>query len=116
MERLQHAVEYAAKASRSRRAKERNKRQPGYIYMVQCHEYVKVGFAAHVSGRIAQLQTGCPYELKLLKSWFTRHMEYDEERLHLLWKRYEIRGEWFNLPAGELAFALSANDLKDLHP
>ena len=37
-----------------------------------------------------------------------------EARLHALWKRYEVRGEWFQVPAGELAAVVNAADFEGI--
>lgn len=109
MERLSHAIKHAAKLKLKR-----EKTGHGFIYIIQCHDFVKVGLAIDVEVRLCQLQTGCPYELYLLKSFATQSMERDEQRLHELWKRYEIRGEWFQVPAGELAFVINADCFEDI--
>jgi hypothetical protein len=96
------------------RSKRDGLNKPGFVYLIECHEYVKVGYADNVAVRLSQLQTGCPYELRLLKAFPVDNMETAERKMHELWKRYEVRGEWFNVPAGELAFALSSDCLDDV--
>ena len=106
--RLAHAIKFAAKLTRQRPDR------PGFIYLIECHEFVKVGIADNPDFRLIQLQVGCPYELRLLASFTTQHTARDEARLHGLWKRYEVRGEWFNVPAGELAWAINAAKFDDI--
>lgn len=106
MERLNHALIHSAKAKTSRELKETGK---GFVYLIECHNFIKVGIAIDIKTRICGLQVGCPYELKLLVAFASNRMEHDERRLHQLWKRYEVRGEWFQVPAGELAFVTSAD-------
>jgi hypothetical protein len=110
MERLGHALRFASKLKRQRD----NSNPAGFVYIIQCHEYVKVGHADKLNIRLAALQVGCPYELRIIASWQSRHAKADERRLHELWRRFEVRGEWFNVPAGELAFAINANNFDDL--
>lgn len=105
MDRLEHALKYVRKPKQSR---------AGFIYLIGCHNFVKVGLADRVVIRLSQLQVGCPYELKLLAMFKTERMQHDEQRLHDLWRHYEVRGEWFQVPAGELAFAMSANTIEEL--
>ena len=101
-DRLKHAIKFASKLKRERPDR------PGFIYIIGCHDFVKVGISSDANWRLTQLQVGCPYELRLLARFTTQHATRDEARLHALWKRYELRGEWFNVPAGELASALNA--------
>jgi hypothetical protein len=118
MDRLLHAVnrlDHAIKHARKMMIKRENKATgPGFVYIIGCHGYVKVGIAKNVAVRVCGLQVGCPYELKLLLSFPTNHMERDERRIHEMWKRYEVRGEWFSIPPGELAFAMNAKTIDEL--
>ncbi len=65
------------------------------IYFVQCGKNgpVKIGCTGNVEDRITQMQTSCPYELKLL--WKINGGKEDEAELHEQWKHERIRGEWF---------------------
>lgn len=108
MERLTHAIEHAANLNKIRT----NKPNSGFVYLIQCHDFVKVGFTDKISIRLSALQTGCPYELKLLKAFPSGFMERDEARLHELWKRYEIRGEWFQIPFGELVAVINSDSIE----
>lgn len=86
----------------------------GFVYIIGCHQYVKVGFAENAEARLLSFQVGNPYELKLLAKFPSNNMVEDEGRLHALWKRYEVRGEWFDVPAGELAFVLTASKFEEI--
>jgi hypothetical protein len=68
----------------------------GYIYFVTASElpFVKIGFAGSVRARIAALQIGSPYRLKVLTT-FHGNME-DESTLHEILARYRASGEWFH--------------------
>jgi len=68
----------------------------GEIYFIQM-DYIgpiKIGWARNAKKRISILQTGNPYELRIL------HIEngtrLDEQMVHSLFSRYHIRGEWFH--------------------
>ena len=91
-----------------------NKPSKGFIYVIQCHDFVKVGFADKVAIRLSALQTGCPYKLRLLASWHSDSVQRDEARLHALWRKFEVRGEWFQVPAGELACVINATKFEDI--
>jgi hypothetical protein len=112
MERLAHALKFASKLKRRRY----DRRRKGHVYIIQCHEYVKVEFADKVAIRLSCLQTGCPYELRLVASWESSHVERDEAHLHALWRRYELRGEWFAVPADELACVVNADRFDGIFP
>lgn len=67
------------------------------VYFVRCHELVKIGTARDVRDRLSALQVGCPYELSL---WGTlRGGHRAEQALHMAFRSYRIRGEWFSLDA-----------------
>lgn len=56
---------------------------------------VKIGFARDPQKRLQQIQTGCPFELKIIAT-----MKGDFEKwLHEAFKGDAIRGEWFRLSA-----------------
>ena len=65
------------------------------IYFVQCGKNgpIKIGCTGNVEERIAQMQTCCPYELRLL--WQIQGDKNDEAEIHERWKHERIRGEWF---------------------
>jgi len=74
------------------------KTEPMAIYVVQCHEFVKIGIAANPHARLAQLQVGCPYKLTLAGFWRSAHAIGEEEMIHSFLDEYRERGEWFKLP------------------
>jgi hypothetical protein len=61
--RLCHAVSWSNKRKSKRELKN------GFIYVLQCGEYTKVGIAQSVLPRLSSLQTGNPYEIQLLRHW-----------------------------------------------
>jgi len=66
------------------------------IYFIQCgtNGPIKIGYTnKDVKERVAQLQTACPYELKLL--WVTDGDQETEQDIHESLKHEHIRGEWF---------------------
>jgi hypothetical protein len=59
---------------------------------------MKIGKAADVEQRIRELQTGCPYELKLMatiKCRSDQHAFQVERLAHEFFKEFRTRGEWF---------------------
>lgn len=69
-----------------------------YIYLIGAREVpcVKIGVSADCSARLKSLQTGFPYELKLLRQ--IKHLDAKgiESLLHTLLKDYKLHGEWFD--------------------
>ena len=68
----------------------------------------KIGIAADIPKRIAQLQTGNPYPLVLhreLTDWgvFERDME---RVLHTVLERYRLGGEWFDCSLAKIDDAI----------
>lgn len=103
-DRLAHALKHAQEMALERHL-------PGisdqrFIYFIACQEFVKIGIAANVDDRLNQMQTGNPYELRLLKVMESANAEQDEESIHCALERYRIRGEWFKLPPDVLALVL----------
>lgn len=69
-----------------------------FVYFITDGEYVKIGKGFPLP-RMKMLQTGNPRELKLLFSipigpHSARNAEY---QIHELFKRYWMRGEWFDI-------------------
>ena len=67
------------------------------IYFIQCgtNGPIKIGYTDNdVQARMAQLQTGCPYELRLL--WVYNGEDYTEAQVHSELSHERVRGEWFH--------------------
>lgn len=71
------------------------------VYFIQQGEDgpVKIGYTTSIQNRLASLQTGSPYELKLL-GFYEGTIE-QEKTLHQLFAEERINGEWFD-PTPEL--------------
>jgi|SRR6185369_4196111 len=65
------------------------------IYIVKCNEFYKIGITDDIRRRMIALQTGNPYELKLVKTY--RAVSSFEELIHtiLTKAKQHVRGEWF---------------------
>ena len=67
------------------------------IYFIQCgtNGPIKIGYTDNgVKERLAQLQTGCPYELMVL--WVYTGDDYTEAQIHSELSQERVRGEWFH--------------------
>lgn len=83
----------------------------GFVYVLSCHAYVKIGHARTddpasryvLQTRISTLQIGCPYPLDLLAyAWVDDAASFEHwlhRRLHShhLAQPHTQRGEWFSL-------------------
>lgn len=69
------------------------------IYFIQCNGPrgpIKIGQSDDPRGRMAQMQIGCPYELKLLWVHTKNGDPYTEIEIHRMFEHERIRGEWFH--------------------
>ena len=79
-------------------------RKTGWLYFVQCGEFVKIGKARDLSKRLSQLQVGNPAELRLLlalpgtSEWVTEN----EQMFHHHMRLRHVRGEWFRCSLDDL--------------
>lgn len=70
------------------------------IYLISDGELVKIGHSKNPIKRLAQLQTGHPKKLKLIKTfnWETQGKITErimEGRIHYLLRQFHSNGEWF---------------------
>lgn len=73
-----------------------------YLYLIQCQQFFKIGIANDVEGRLAQLSTGNPFELKVLAVYGFSNAESVERSLHQRFANTRARGEWFSLDDRDL--------------
>lgn len=83
----------------------------GYVYFIQQDETqaIKIGYTETEQGlrqRLADLQTGSPYTLRILGR--TPGTPALERALHVRFRKYRLSGEWFS------PCALIAQALKDI--
>jgi hypothetical protein len=62
-------------------------------YLIECDKCVKIGRTENLAQRYRTLQTGSPYELKLI-GWFEGDREFE---FHNKYKDHKIKGEWFSI-------------------
>lgn len=73
----------------------------GSVYVVGFDQYVKIGFSANVTVRIAQVQQGLPVPL-ITYATFENQTRRDEVSLHRQFAKSRAMGEWFRKD-GDLA-------------
>lgn len=81
----------------------------GYVYLLEIipnegELFYKIGVTKNeVSKRIKQLQTGTPYEIKLVKYYETSNYYYVEKILHRQYQHLKVKSEWFDLSLANIA-------------
>jgi len=68
-----------------------------YIYFIECRgaHTIKIGYtSSNPLSRLSSMQTGCPYELRLL--FYVEGTLSEEKALHELFAPLLLRGEWFS--------------------
>ncbi len=84
------------------------------IYILRCNDFYKIGITNNnVEGRIAQLQTGNPYEIKLVKTY--KVPSTTESSLHGILKNSGLheRGEWFHLEDAALGIIMKTLEMRE---
>ena len=73
---------------------------PHYVYFISCGNfYIKIGMTKHLQRRLSSIQTGMPFDLKVvgLIEVANRTVAKEvEDYLHELFNEYRKRGEWFD--------------------
>jgi hypothetical protein len=87
--RIQHYLEEAAE--KEEMCKE------GFVYLIKCGEFYKIGKTTNLEKRIKQLTTGNPYPLILVNSIYSLDIDSLEKSFHNYYRQKRIIGEWFKL-------------------
>lgn len=69
----------------------------GYVYLLKCQDYHKIGIATDVQKRISGMQTGSPYPIMLVASVEVDNPLALEKELHSMYSHRHHRREWFAL-------------------
>lgn len=67
------------------------------LYIMQCNNYIKIGVSSYPEKRIKDLQTGNPYEIKLLLAINSDDAYQLENQFHKYFKNINSGGEWFEI-------------------
>lgn len=109
--RLDHALTYAAKMDCLHVVKHSKPLLKGWIYFIQCEQYVKIGITrGDIAKRLNIMQVNCPFPLAVLHSIYSVNVVEHEKLLHNMLCMYHHRGEWFALPLDKLQCVLAAFD------
>lgn len=79
------------KADQTKRSKK------GFVYIIQCEgtHYYKIGSSFNPNERLKSMQTGIPFDLKLIFYIEKEFANSIELMTHLEFQDYRIRAEWF---------------------
>lgn len=83
----------------------------GYIYLVRCGDFHKIGLAKNTNKRLSGLKTSSPFEMKMLKAWRCKRPDLIERVMHKRFAKYRVRGEWFQLTEDVVQLLLKVEDL-----
>lgn len=82
----------------------------GFIYVIQAVDtnLIKIGLSGKPEQRVKTFQTGCPYQLEVVRVWEVSNMQAAEGAAHKAMAEYNLRHvipnfkakEWFFLPEG----------------
>lgn len=61
------------------------------------YKFVKIGFTTNLFSRLSAIQTGCPFDIEILAYIKSQDPKKTEHKLHMKFKKYRVRGEWFKL-------------------
>ncbi len=79
----------------------------GYsLYVLECNGFYKIGITVHssVASRVAGLQIGNPFKIKVVKILKSPvDLTKTERYIHKAFKKFRIRGEWFKLTPLDLS-------------
>lgn len=93
--------------------------QAGYVYIMHGigTDIIKVGKTTSILKRLREVDQGVPFVMQLVRVELVHDMDKRENELKALYRLYNIKGEWFKLPAHLLAqWPLDDNGLPPLVP
>lgn len=75
----------------------RKERLEGYIYVISCSKYHKIGRTRDINKRVYQISTSNPHKVRLVTSVWVKNSVGLENILHSAFGSYRKQGEWFRL-------------------
>jgi len=77
------------------------------VYVIR-HELglTKIGVATDPKERLSGIQVGSPFEMRLVRSKEVENAERVEKFLHDHFRKYHLRGEWFDIPPQDRGFRI----------
>jgi len=75
----------------------KEKKNIGYVYLIKCNKYYKIGKTFDINERFNAIKAGIPYRVYLWHYEVVHNMHAVESTLHRIYKTKRIKGEWFKL-------------------
>jgi Meiotically up-regulated gene 113 len=88
----------------------------GYVYLVRCGGFYKIGLAKDANKRLSGLKTSSPFEIEMVKTWRCKRPDTIERTLHEQFEKFRVRGEWFQFTEDVLQALLNLQDLNKEFP
>ncbi len=83
------------------------KPKPGFVYVMRCNEFYKIGISKNPTKRLEQISPLMPYKIELIHTIATENMKELESFLHEQLAHCRVNGEWFDLSVNELCALLN---------
>lgn len=90
------------------------KDRTGFVYVVRCMQYYKIGITKDMESRAKGWQTDNPFDLEVITVFRSDRASAYERALHTRFRRYHHRGEWFQLPESEIQILVAAESIEAL--
>lgn len=71
------------------------KTDAGYVYIIKCANFYKIGYTNSVMRRMKQLDTR-PFPLELIYTRYFSHAYSIEQELHKEYEDFRVDGEWYD--------------------
>lgn len=107
-ERQRQARLEAERAAYAREKESHRKAMPGFVYLIRCGEFYKIGRAKKWEARIARFETIYPHDLEVIHVARCDDMIAEEESLHKAYADRRDKGEWFRLGDDDIVAITSA--------
>lgn len=92
----------------ARQMSEERQQTEGYIYFVQCGEFVKIGYTANPNSRMSKFKTNNPYECRLVA--LIDGGKIIEAQMHERFAEFHHRGEWYRCGDALMSFIASLSE------
>ena len=82
------------------------KRQSGYVYLINAGEFYKIGISRNINQRVTKLSTLPPFNITLVCIIKTDDMMGLEKELHETFSEKRVNGEWFTLSGEDVSYII----------
>ncbi len=78
-----------------------------YVLITPGFQYIKIGQSCDFKQRLGNIQSGCPFDLRLWMCIRTPKPGEVENYLHTAMKHVHVRGEWFSPKTNDLDYLVN---------